>query len=144
MRNLVSLFAASLVFLVTVYLMVVAYVYARGTAIDFTSFATSSAFWSCAGTTLVALSVGYGFCERLIIIVARLVTVRLRLMHGISFALFVLAVICATFLPIAEYSASVLALVTFFSTAAAFLGGYARGWLIDHWTDGTSHRVSAA
>jgi hypothetical protein len=144
MRKFVSILVASLVFLVSAYAMVAIYVYARGSVIDFDSFASSGAFWSCAAITLGGLSVGYAFCDDLMMRVARLVTVRLRLAYGISFALFVLAVICATFLPVAEYSLSVLALVTFFSTAAAFIGGYVRGWLIDHGTGGTRHMVSAA
>jgi hypothetical protein len=144
MRNFVSILVASLVFLVSVYMMAVAYVYAWGTVIDFSSFAASGAFWSCVAITLGTLSVGYFFCDDLMMRVARLVTVRLRLAYGISFALFVLTVICVSFLPVADYSLGVLALVTSMSTAAAFLGGYVRGWMIDHWTGGTRHGVIPA
>lgn len=137
-RNFISLIIASLVFQIVAHFTVVLIGLLRGTDPFQVFFVLISAagFWQCVLTTLLIHSLIYLLTERWFVRLAGVVTMRLRPRYALAYALFLLTVACVFFLPFStdlwQTSLGVVAI----GFVAAFVGGYVRGMLIDHWTGG--------
>jgi hypothetical protein len=109
-------------------------------------FLTQENYLNCFKSTMAVLSFVCFISSPILLYFCGFLTKRIRIRYAISYALMVLLIGMIFFVPtVIENSALFgVVLVMMLAVLPGFVGGYVRGWMIDHWTGGTRHGVIPA
>jgi hypothetical protein len=139
--NLLSCGIATLVFEIFTALEILALLtVTRGSETAF-DFLTRENFISCSKSTMILFSFIYFVSSPILLFLCGFVTKRLRVRYALSYALMVLLLSMIFFVPLVIAKSALIGVILVVALAVlpGFMGGYARGWLIDHWTGGSRH-----
>lgn len=135
-----SIVIASLVFVLamntTTILILLTKSPAVSTAFDFM---TNPVVIKCNITTLITFSL-IGIClDHFLLKMAGYITLRIKTRYGLAYMFILLGIELIFFVPFANdmFPAFVVALTCLIGLVSSFFAGFVRGWLIDHWSNGT-------
>jgi len=148
MKNAVSIIVASIVYVISTYVCILAIIVAsRPAQFSVVEFLTSPAALQCSLITVISFSVFCALFDKWLLKLAGYVTVHLKTRYGIAYALLVLGIACVFFVPLAidmtMFTNLIIIATCVIATACGFIAGVVRGWLIDKWSGGATIRQLA-
>ena len=144
-KQRMSVIIASFVFVAAMDISTALILLTKNPLSDVIGFMTSPMLIKCNLTTLVIFSFLAACFDGPLLKMAGKITHNIKTRYGLAYMFVLLGIILICFLPVAKdmFPPIVIVLTCLIALSMGFLGGFARGWFIDNWSNGTGAKQLA-